>query len=60
MREIETYDTELAHNMWFDGCVVWIAHPSEPDVTYHVTEAEEFAEAKKSTLYVIEVVEELA
>ena len=59
MREIETYDTELAHNMWHDGCVVWIAHPSEPDVTYHVTEAEEFADAD-GHLFLIEVVEELA
>jgi len=56
MRELETYDVELAHNKWYDGCVVWIAHPDEPDLTDNIKDAASFVDAE-GHLFVIELEE---
>lgn len=57
--ELETYDVELAHNKWHDGCVVWIADPNDPDYTETVKEAWQFKDAD-GHLFVIEFTEELS
>lgn len=53
MREVATYDTELAHNKWYDGHDVWIAHPEEETSDYLVTDAATFADAD-GHLFIIE------
>lgn len=55
MTELETYDTEQAHNMWHDGHVVWIAFdPDNPDDLEPIKEAHEFVDAD-GHLFVIEL-----
>lgn len=56
MTELETYDVELAHNKWYDGCVVWISHPDETDLTEQVTDAATFKDAD-GHLFVVELQE---
>lgn len=46
MREVATYDTELAHNEWYDGHDVWFAHPEGETSDYLVTDAATFVDAE--------------
>ena len=55
MTELETYDTEQAHNMWHDGHVVWVASdPDDPDHTDQIKEASQFVDLD-GHLFVIEL-----
>lgn len=55
MTELETYDTELAHNMWHDNHVVWIAcDPDNPDDLEPIKEAWQIKDAD-GQLFLIEL-----
>jgi hypothetical protein len=55
MTELETYDTEQAHNMWHDGHVVFCAaDPLDPDYTVVITEAHQFVDLD-GHLFIIEL-----
>lgn len=55
MTELETYDTELAHNMWHDNHVVWVAcDPDNPDDLEPIKEAHQFVDAD-GHLFLIEL-----
>ena len=55
MSELETYDTELAHNMWHDNHVVLVASdPDDPDQTDQIKEASQFADLD-GHLFIIEL-----
>ena len=55
MKELETYDTEQAHNMWHDGHVVFIAcNPDDPSDLEAITEAHQFVDAD-GQLFVIQL-----
>ena len=55
MSELETYDTELAHNMWHDNHVVWVASdPDDPDQTDQIKEASQFVDLD-GHLFIIEL-----
>jgi hypothetical protein len=55
MTELETYDTELAHNMWHDNHRVWIAcDPDKPSDLEAITEAHQIVDAD-GLLFVIEI-----
>jgi len=58
MREVATYDTELAHNKWYDGHPVWIAHPEEETEDHLVTDAAAFVDAE-GHLFIIAYTEEV-